>query len=74
MAPGKDLVQQEYDLAPIGPEDVEVEVEYCGVCHSDLSKINSEWGPTDYPFVPGHEIVGRVTALGRNLLDQRDGG
>ncbi len=45
-------------------EEVEVEVEYCGLCHSDVSVINNEWGLTQYPLVPGHEIIGKVAALG----------
>jgi uncharacterized zinc-type alcohol dehydrogenase-like protein len=47
-----------------GPSDVQIEIAYCGVCHSDLHTVRSEWGGTLYPCVPGHEIVGRVTAVG----------
>ncbi len=47
-----------------GPEDVQIEIAYCGVCHSDLHTVRGEWGGTRYPCVPGHEIVGRVTAVG----------
>ena len=47
-----------------GPRDVQVEIDYCGVCHSDLHTVRSEWGGTRYPCVPGHEIVGHVTAVG----------
>lgn len=54
----------EYDPGPLGREDVEIEVEYCGICHSDLSMLENEWGITAYPFVPGHEAIGRVVALG----------
>ena len=61
---GGPLERFEYDPGPLDPEDVEIEVEHCGVCHSDLAMIDSEWGPTSYPVVPGHEIVGRVVALG----------
>lgn len=46
------------------PTDVQVEIIYCGVCHSDLHFARNEWGFTQYPAVPGHEIVGRVTAVG----------
>lgn len=53
-----------YDPGPLGPEEVEIAVEYCGVCHSDLSMIENEFGISTYPFIPGHEAVGRVTALG----------
>ncbi len=61
---GGPLASFEYDPGPLGPEDVEVEVEHCGVCHSDLSMLDNEWGITAYPFVPGHEAIGRVAALG----------
>lgn len=55
-----------YDFTPqmLGPEEVEVAVEYCGLCHSDLSMIDNEWGLSQYPLVPGHEVVGTVTAMG----------
>jgi len=61
---GKPLVLSEFDLGPLGAEEVEVAVDYCGICHSDLSMIDNEWGMSRFPFVPGHEVVGRVTALG----------
>jgi uncharacterized zinc-type alcohol dehydrogenase-like protein len=47
-----------------GPSDVQIKIAYCGVCHSDLHTVRSEWGGTLYPCVPGHEIVGHVTAVG----------
>jgi uncharacterized zinc-type alcohol dehydrogenase-like protein len=47
-----------------GPRDVQVEIAYCGVCHSDLHTVRAEWGGTLYPCVPGHEIVGKVSAVG----------
>lgn len=52
------------DLGPLGDEQVEIAVEYCGVCHSDLSMLDNEWGMTEYPIVPGHEAVGKVVAAG----------
>jgi alcohol/geraniol dehydrogenase (NADP+) len=54
----------EYKLGELQPEQVDIEVTHCGVCHSDLSMLNNEWGVTQYPFVAGHEIVGRVVAAG----------
>ncbi|TBN42000.1 NAD(P)-dependent alcohol dehydrogenase [Paracoccus subflavus] len=60
----------EYDPGPLGPEDVEVEIDHCGICHSDLSMLDNEWGISAYPFVPGHEAIGRVAALGE-LAAQR---
>jgi len=50
-----------------GPKDVAIEILYCGVCHSDLHIARSEWFPAPYPVVPGHEIVGKVTAVGAEV-------
>ncbi|HYJ82275.1 MAG TPA: NAD(P)-dependent alcohol dehydrogenase [Allosphingosinicella sp.] len=50
-----------------GPRDVQIEIAYCGVCHSDLHTVRSEWGGTLYPCVPGHEIVGHVSAVGAEV-------
>lgn len=50
-----------------GAKDVQIEILYCGICHSDLHTVRSEWGPMSYPQVPGHEIVGRVTAVGSDV-------
>jgi alcohol/geraniol dehydrogenase (NADP+) len=61
---GGPLERFEYTPAPLGLEDVEVEIDYCGICHSDLSMLYNEWSMTTYPFVPGHEAIGRVVALG----------
>ena len=58
------FVQQEIDLGPLGDEEVEVAVDSCGGCHSDLSMLNNEWGFSQYPAVLGHEIVGRVVDVG----------
>ena len=49
------------------PHDVQIEILYCGVCHSDLHTVRNEWGGTVYPCVPGHEIVGRITAVGDHV-------
>ena len=54
----------EYDPGPLLPDEVEIDVQYCGICHSDLSMIDNEWGLTKYPIVPGHEVVGRIAHLG----------
>ncbi len=68
---GADLSLWEYDAGELQPEDVEVEVEYCGICHSDLSMIDNEWGMSSYPLVAGHEVIGRVAALGSAAQDKR---
>ena len=61
---GSPLKPFSYKLGQLGSEEVDIKVHYCGICHSDLSMLNNEWGMTQYPFVPGHEIVGEVTAIG----------
>lgn len=53
-----------YTPPELGPEQVELAVESCGLCHSDLSMLDNDWGGSSYPFVPGHEVVGKVVALG----------
>lgn len=60
----KQLVRQQVDLGPLGAEEVEVQVEHCGLCHSDLSMLDDEWGWSQFPAVFGHEAVGRVVAVG----------
>jgi uncharacterized zinc-type alcohol dehydrogenase-like protein len=60
------LVPYTYDAGPLGAEEVEIAVESCGICHSDLSVINNEWANSTFPFIPGHEAVGRVIALGEH--------
>ncbi|MBE7175157.1 MAG: NAD(P)-dependent alcohol dehydrogenase [Mucilaginibacter polytrichastri] len=69
--------------APLGPydldrrepgaDDVQIEILYCGVCHSDIHTARNEWGGTMYPVVPGHEIVGKVTAVGSNVSKHKVG-
>ena len=63
-APGGELKPFTYDPGELGPDQVEVTVDYCGICHSDLSMFDNEWGMTRYPFVPGHEVVGTVKQIG----------
>ncbi|SDF76565.1 NADPH-dependent aldehyde reductase Ahr [Chitinophaga filiformis] len=61
---GGKLASFQYEPGHLGPEEVDIEVEYCGICHSDLSMLDNEWGISAYPLVPGHEAIGRVIALG----------
>jgi len=56
-----------------GPNDVQIEILYCGVCHSDIHQVRNEWGNAIYPMVPGHEIVGRVTEVGSGVTRFRVG-
>lgn len=65
--PGGALRPFRFDLGDLGPEEVDIQVQYCGICHSDLSMLDNEWGMTTYPLVPGHEIVGRVIAKGAHV-------
>jgi uncharacterized zinc-type alcohol dehydrogenase-like protein len=60
------MVLETIDLGPLGADDVEVAVEHCGLCHSDLSVFSNEWGNAQFPAVLGHEVIGRVTAVGAN--------
>lgn len=53
-----------FDPGELGAEEVEIKVTHCGICHSDLSMLDNEWGMSKYPFVPGHEVTGTVAALG----------
>lgn len=57
----------QYDLGDIGAEEVDISVSHCGICHSDLSMLNNDWEISRYPIVPGHEIVGRIEALGAGI-------
>jgi len=74
-AHGADQALQPLDItrrAP-GAHDVQIDIAYCGVCHSDLHQVRAEWAGTMYPCVPGHEIVGRVSAVGAHVRDVRVG-
>ena len=58
------IVMETLDVGPLAAEEVEVAVDHCGLCHSDLSVLNNDWGISRFPAVLGHEVVGRVTAVG----------
>lgn len=65
---GGRLEPYEYDLADgLHYDEVEIDIHYCGICHSDLSVLENAWGISQYPFIPGHEIVGRVAAVGEHV-------
>jgi uncharacterized zinc-type alcohol dehydrogenase-like protein len=59
-----DLVEMQIYRREVTPTDIEIDILYCGVCHSDLHTARNDWGGTKYPAVPGHEIVGRITKVG----------
>jgi uncharacterized zinc-type alcohol dehydrogenase-like protein len=64
---GGELKPFEYDPGPLRPHDVEINVVACGICHSDLSMLDNDWGMTTYPFVPGHEVVGTIASVGEQV-------
>ena len=67
-AAGAELLSFKYDPGELGPREVEVAITHCGVCHSDLHLIANYWGISQYPFLPGHEVVGKVAAVGAEVL------
>ena len=56
-----------FERRELGPKDVLIDIEFCGICHSDLHQVRNEWGNSIYPMVPGHEIVGKVAAVGNEV-------
>ena len=64
-----------FDPGDLHPEEVEIKVSYCGICHSDLSMLDNEWGMSKYPFVPGHEVAAPSSrsARGQGPEDRPDG-
>ena len=72
-APTAPLERMEIDRRDPGPKDVRIDILYCGICHSDLHTARNEWHGTTYPCIPGHEIVGRVTAVGAEVTKLKVG-
>ena len=70
MAAGESIVPFTYDLPSTEPPPgyVDVDVTHCGICHSDIHQIDNAWGVASFPLVPGHEIVGTVTAIGADAV------
>jgi alcohol dehydrogenase (NADP+) len=76
QSPTSGLAAFSFERRSPGPQDVQIEILYCGVCHSDLHQVRNEWVsvmPTVYPCVPGHEIVGRVVKLGNGVKKLKEG-
>jgi uncharacterized zinc-type alcohol dehydrogenase-like protein len=67
------LTPYSFERRALRPNDVAMEVLYCGICHSDLHQVRNDWGGSTYPIVPGHEIVGRVTSVGDEVTRYRAG-
>ena len=67
MTPSAPLAPYTVERREPGPKDVSIDIAFCGICHSDVHNARSEWGEGTFPMVPGHEIAGRVTAVGRKV-------
>ena len=67
-AAGAELLPFKYDAGELSPTDVEIKISSCGVCRSDVHLIDNDWGISQYPFIPGHEIVGTVSKIGSDAI------
>ena len=67
MSSNTPLEAYNFERRAVGPDDVQIDILFCGVCHSDLHQVKNEWGGSQYPMVPGHEIVGKVLTVGTNV-------
>lgn len=72
-AAGAHLLPYKYEAGELGHDQVEVRISHCGICHSDVHLVDNDWGISKYPFIPGHEIVGTVTAIGRDVRSRTVG-
>lgn len=72
-AAGAHLLPYKYDPGELQANEVEIKISHCGVCHSDVHLIDNDFGFSKYPFIPGHEIVGTVVAVGSHVLDRTTG-
>jgi uncharacterized zinc-type alcohol dehydrogenase-like protein len=67
MSSNTPLEVYNFERRAVGPDDVQIDILFCGVCHSDLHQVKNEWGGSQYPMVPGHEIVGKILSVGANV-------
>lgn len=67
------LAPFQFERREVGPHDVQIEILYCGICHSDIHQVRDEWGGSIYPMVPGHEIVGRIIKVGDHVKNFKIG-
>ena len=72
-ASGQPLAPTTIERRDVGPNDVLIEIQYAGICHSDIHTVSGEWGPQPFPVVPGHEIVGVVTEVGSDVTSHQVG-
>lgn len=70
---GTKLEEFEYELGELSPTQIDVRVESCGICHSDISMLKNDWGMSDYPIVPGHEVIGIVEEVGELVTNLEKG-
>ena len=68
-----DLEPLEIKRRAVGEDDVQIDITYCGVCHSDIHTVRNDWKNSKYPVVPGHEIIGRVVSVGSNVTTVKEG-
>ncbi len=62
-----------FERRELGASDVLIEIQYCGICHSDIHQVRNEWQNSTYPMVPGHEIVGRIKQVGAEVSKFKEG-
>jgi len=67
------LAPYQFERREVGPNDVLIDIAYCGICHSDIHQVRNEWGGSLYPMVPGHEIVGKILKVGANVKKFKEG-
>jgi len=67
------LTPFEFNRRKVGSDDIQIDIKYCGVCHSDIHMVRNDWGWSEYPIVPGHEIVGRILQVGENVNNFKEG-
>jgi uncharacterized zinc-type alcohol dehydrogenase-like protein len=72
-AAGAELLPYKYDPGPLDDHEVEIKITHCGICHSDIHLILNDWGISEYPFIPGHEVVGTVAAIGSRVKNLATG-
>src|ERR1700739_1074287 len=72
-AAGAELLPFRYEPGELGPQEVEIGISHCGICHSDLHLISNDWGISQYPFIPGHEIIGHIIAVGAGVRTLKPG-
>ena len=71
---GSPLQPYEFDLPEaLGPDEVDIRIQHCGICHSDLSMLENQWGISEFPMVPGHEITGTISAVGDQVTHLTEG-